>query len=466
MDLLTACADPNLFQPWFKRPETWVAWRGFIAGAFGLEMAEDEAAAFTRCTGRAGLPRHQADEVWCISGRRSGKSFVLSLIATYLATFRDWTPYLAPGERATVMVVCPDRRQARVILRYVNALLSLPLLAPLVERQRSNPEDLAFDLRGRVTIEIHTASFRSVRGYTCAAVLIDEIAFLRDENSANPDQEVLAALRPSLATVPGSMLLAASSPYARRGALFEVYRRHYAQDGAILVWSSDTLTMNPTVPQRVISEAEERDPASAESEWHGRFRSDLESYVERAAVEACIEPGVRERAPVAGVAYRCFVDPSGGRSDAMTMAIGHREGDVAVLDLVRERVPPLDPAGTAHEFAQVMRRYGVASATADRYGAEWVAQAFAGHGVSLRPAEKPKGELYRELLPALNSRRVALLDHPKLLAQLVSLERRVGRAGKDAIDHPPGPNSHDDVANSVAGVLTEAAARFEWPLVW
>jgi hypothetical protein len=248
--------------------------------------------------------------------------------------------------------------------------------------------------------------------------------------------------------------------------LFETYRQHYAQDGPILVWSSDSATLNPTIPQRVISEAEARDPASAESEWHGRFRSDLESYVERAAVEACIEPGVRERAPVAGVVYRAFVDPSGGRADAMTLAIGHREGDVAVLDVIRERKPPLDPAGTAREFSGALRPYGVTMATSDRYGAEWVSQAFREHGVVLRPAEKPKSELYRELLPALNSRRVALLDHAKLVAQLTSLERRVGRAGRDAIDHPPGPGSHDDVANAVAGVLTEAAARVEWPLVW
>jgi hypothetical protein len=32
-------------------------------------------------------------------------------------------------------------------------------------------------------------------------------------------------------TVPGSMLLCASSPHARRGALWEAYRKHFGQDG-------------------------------------------------------------------------------------------------------------------------------------------------------------------------------------------------------------------------------------------
>jgi hypothetical protein len=70
-----------------------------------------------------------------------------------------------------------------------------------------------------------------------------------------------------------------------------------------LVWQAETLTMNPTIPSRVVEDAVVRDATLASSEWLALFRSDLESYVSRDAVEACIEPGVRERAPVAGVRY-------------------------------------------------------------------------------------------------------------------------------------------------------------------
>jgi hypothetical protein len=54
-----------------------------------------------------------------------------------------------------------------------------------------------------------------------------------------------------------------------------------------------------------------------------------------------------------------------------------------------------------------------------------------------------------DLLASINSRAVSLLDHGKLLRQLIALERRTARSGKDSIDHMPG--SHDDVANAVAG---------------
>ena len=66
-------------------------------------------------------------------------------------------------------------------------------------------------------------------------------------------------------------------------------------------------------------------------------------------------------------------------------------------------------------------------------------------------------------MPLLNSGRVELLDHKRLVAQLCSLERRTTRGGKDSIDHPPG--SFDDIANCVAGVAAVAlrAARVEEP---
>ena len=43
----------------------------------------------------------------------------------------------------------------------------------------------------------------------------------------------------------------------------------------------------------------------------------------------------------------------------------------------------------------------------------------------------------------------------RLISQLVSLERRVARSGKDSVDHPRG--GHDDVINAAALALVGAA---------
>jgi hypothetical protein len=60
-------------------------------------------------------------------------------------------------------------------------------------------------------------------------------------------------------------------------------------------------------------------------------------------------------------------------------------------------------------------------------------------------------------MPAINAATVELPADAKLLAELRSLERRRGVAGRDRVDHRPG--SHDDRANSVAGVVYVASTR-------
>jgi hypothetical protein len=66
--------------------------------------------------------------------------------------------------------------------------------------------------------------------------------------------------------------------------------------------------------------------------------------------------------------------------------------------------------------------------------------------------------LFLELLPLINAGQVSLLDHRRLIDQLLSLERRTSfGGGRDTVGHPP--NAHDDIAVSVAGAAVLATAR-------
>src|SRR5262249_7245183 len=162
-------------------------------------------------------------------------------------------------------------------------------------------------------------------------------------------------------------LLCASSPYARRGALWDAFRRHYAKDDdPVLVWRAPTRAMNPVVSQQVIDQAAERDPASAAAEWLAEFRTDIESFINREAVEACIAYDVRGRAPIQGLRYYGFIDPSGGSADSMSLAVGHREADVVVLDALREIKPPFSPDSAVAEFSELLKSYRVSRITGDR----------------------------------------------------------------------------------------------------
>jgi len=329
-------------------------------------------------------------------------------------------------------------------------LKAIPLFKPMVLDE--NQESIV--LSNRVVIEVATASFRTSRGYSFAAVLADEVAFWRsDESSANPDIEIMRALRPGMASIPGSILMLASSPYAKRGELYAAFRRHFGKDDArVLVWKADTATMNPRIDPAIIAEAYDSDPEAARAEYGAEFRDDLADYITREAVDAVVCWGRSELPPEPGVTYAAFCDPSGGVNDAMTLAVAHlRDGAICDLDAALEVRPPFDPEVAVSACTAVLRRFGVTRVTGDRYAGLWPAARFAEHGIAFEQSARPKSDLYRDLLPLLNAKRVELLDSPRLASQLVALERRTARSGRDTVDHTPG--GHDDLANVVAGVL-------------
>ena len=63
-------------------------------------------------------------------------------------------------------------------------------------------------------------------------VVLDECAFLPSDDAALPDVELVRAVRPGLARVPGSLLLAISSPYAKRGVLWTAFQKYHGVDEA------------------------------------------------------------------------------------------------------------------------------------------------------------------------------------------------------------------------------------------
>ena len=215
--------------------------------------------------------------------------------------------------------------------------------------------------------------------------------------------------------------------------------------------------MNPSVPQSVIDRAMELDPIAAQAEYFAQFRSDVGSFLDSDLIERSIEPGRRERAPLASVPYVAFADPSGGSHDSFTLAIGHREHERMVLDLCRGVKPPFSPEQVVMEFAALLKSYRCSSVVGDRYSGAWVIESFSKAGIFYRHSELTKSELYLEGAPLFAQGCVDLLDAPPLAIQLMQLERKTSRSGRDSVDHAPG--GHDDYANAACGCLALLASQ-------
>ncbi len=284
--IIELCRDPDFFADWFKDEKSWKAWFCFLRVLFALPLEAGDLELFTQCTGQVAPSPTGYLEVSLICGRRSGKSLILALIACYLACFRDYRQFLVKNESATIMIIAADRKQAQSIFRYLKGFLSVPLLAGLIERETNE----VLQLTNGVSLEVQTASFKTLRGRTVAASLNDECCFWQtDDGSANPDSEIFNALRPAMATIPGAMLFKASSPYSKKGSMYDDFQKFHGQEGSpVLVWRAATWIMNSSVPQEFIDAEYKRDPQSAAAELGASWRTDVSGWLDMATIQAAV----------------------------------------------------------------------------------------------------------------------------------------------------------------------------------
>jgi hypothetical protein len=233
--VLEAMREKELFSRWFKDPKTWVFWTVFLASLFGLPLDAKGLEIFAQCTGRKAPLPGGYNEAWLCVGRRGGKSIVVALCAVFLGVFRDWSDRLVPGERGTVLVIAQDRKAARVIYRYITAMITeVPLIASLIDGE---PTQDRIDLVNGVSIEISTANFKTVRGYGCGPTV------------ARPGNSMMLVTAP----VPRSP---EPDCRGRRGARF-ICQRTLRPSGSVHTPGRLTRGINPVAPK----------PSAAWSSW-------------------------------------------------------------------------------------------------------------------------------------------------------------------------------------------------------
>src|SRR5262249_43696735 len=225
--LRRALSDPNLLGNALSG-DSWLPWRTLLIAAMGEPLDDQEREIFKQLTGREREPLQRVHQLAAVIGRRGGKSRSMATLATYIAALCDHSDALVPGERGVLLCVALDQRVAKIILDYAQASFEG---SPILKQLIANRTQDALELTSGISLEVRPASFRKLRGPTYVAVIADELAFWYvDAAYANPDVEILNAVEPSLSTTGGPLILA-SSPHARRGALWDVFRRHYGPDG-------------------------------------------------------------------------------------------------------------------------------------------------------------------------------------------------------------------------------------------
>jgi hypothetical protein len=453
-----ALRDPAIFD---AGDPSWLAWNVLSIAAMGEELTDDERLLFSQLTGRDREPLERVEELIARKGRRSGGTSFMSRLLVYQTCLCTYDDVLDPGEVGCGLFLASTSEQATVAFnRAVGIIEASPILKSMVVKP---PTQDTVTLSNRCELVVLPASARSLRGISCVAICADEVAWWMLDG-ANSDSEVLNAIRPSLATTNG-MLVIGSSPYRPEGELYNLDSKYFGPDGdpKILVSRATSRQTNPTLPQSVIDRAMERDPLKARCEFLCEYREDISDYVPRALVEAAVDRGVLSRLPNPAHRYVCFADASSGLSgstgagksskggDAFAAAIGHKEGDTIIIDLVFERKPPFNASSVVSEICSIADAYSVREIVSDRFSSGFMASELQRHRKTWKPSDHNKSELYAITLPVLTSGTLRIPDVPSVVDQFCLLERKPGANGRDRIDARGGRS--EDSANSIAGVV-------------
>lgn len=272
--------------------ESWNAWRIIGKTLDGLPLSAEELLIYTQLTGRRTVPT-DLRECWALAGRGSGKTSFMGLQGVKAAC----KGYAAVRGIPRVLLLAFVKEQAGVAFDYCSEFFDKDReLRKLITARTNTSLTLAHGVR----IQTLTSNYRAVRAYSVAAALCDEIAhWWNDTTNANPDVEVIRALRPGLGKVPGSKLLAATTRWTEEGQAYEIHQRHYGNEGSqhILVVDAPTQVLNPSFDAATIAIAEGEDAESAASEYRQSWRVAGGTLVHAAAYDACVDTGVFERTP-------------------------------------------------------------------------------------------------------------------------------------------------------------------------
>ena len=416
---------------------------------------------YRQCTGRDTIPKGPVKELWIQSGRGSGKTRFSSALLVHKAVQKYDT--LAPGERAKCFLIAQNRQTARQAYSFTRGIIKQN---KTISRMVIAETKSSISLNNNVDIEIVSASFKHVRGFSVVCAILDEIAFYWiSTEAANSDREIINAIRPGLARVPNSLLLAISSPHSARGALYESNRKYFGnnESDSVLFWLSKTKDMNPQFDADEIKRAFEEDPGSAKTEYDAEFKKESESFISAEMYDACVATDRQVLTPSRDKNYVAFVDTAGGSgSDSTALSIGHIEqnkddASIYFIDVLVERKPPFDPAATLEELSMVLKEYRITTVYGDRFAGSFPKEAFSKSGIKFVTTDQSKSNIYQAALPLLTSGKVELLDKPRLRNQMINLERKSTTGGRVAIDHAR--SGHDDTANAVAGCIVHLSLK-------
>lgn len=450
LTIIEACDDPFLIGVDLPLP-----WRACLKALYGLPMSTGEALLYRKHTGRSDVPPSGFREASFVIGRRGRKTSCSAIITVYEALFRDHR--LSLGEKGHAVVIAQNKKQAQTAMNFTLGILEgSPILSRRVERSTQWEVELGND----IIIGIWPCTIAAVRGLSIINAVCDEIAFWpANERYVNPDYEVLRAIRPAMATHPNARLLKLSTPYGKRGSLWNDFKK---RPESVLVWHAKTVEMNPAITEAMLAREREEDPDMALREYDALFTDAVSAFIDPDVVDAAVVEGREELPPHPELYYYHGALDAAFKRDAFTLTIAHYDpvSECVVQDVVRRWTGtpgnPVDLDTVLDEVAALAAAYMFDMVRGDQFCSEPIRQALDKRGImfeELTFTPQSKTRIFGGLRSLFNQGIIELLEHDRTIAELKGLECTLLPGGNYRVE-AGGEEQFDDLADGLA-IVTE-----------
>ena len=192
-DIYQVLTSPKLFLHLLNEKggslETWFVWLTILKICEGLPLeTEKELELYQTLTGNTSPYKpYRKERIFLCCGRRGGKSKFVSLLAGAIALLSIGGAVqskLSAGESGVIGICSPTKKQSGIIADYLKGIFSSnDFLLSLVKDQKFSQE--GFELINNIKVSVLSGSWRSIRGFSMIAAIVDEIAyFLPDDQGS------------------------------------------------------------------------------------------------------------------------------------------------------------------------------------------------------------------------------------------------------------------------------------------
>ncbi len=382
-------------------------------------------------------------------GRRGGKSSTMARVAVAEGLYGNHM--VPPGDVGVFVFVSVRQDEAKERLRTIGEILST-LRIPFVKRATE------IQLTDRpICFRVYPANFRTIVGMTCIGFVADECARWRDDElGANPAKEVLASLRPAMATMPNAHEFLSSSPFAKMDAHYHYFEMGNTDEQNVAF--GPTWVANPTLTIARCKQLEPDEPTFRREYEAIPMENEASQFFDAQAIDMAMT------LPPQPTDYANYGDFSMAgadfafTSDWSALCVAHRTGShyrVGELDVLKPKPgAPLKPSEVCARFSSVLRRHNLKGVLADGHYKESIIEHLGDAGIAFLDAPSRPVVSYVRARTLLYQGLVALPKDTRLREDFLRVQSRPTPSGAISIQLPRNrEGGHADTVSAIVLAL-------------